>query len=670
MDIMKEVKRKPYKNELLQMLLSMVDEDDDLRLVIDKYWKDRAEENEEFRFSDRSKEAFDFLRKVYKYHEYQRRDGAIINRVKDEEGNVVIDEKEVHKLVLSKLQSIQVKDGEPKYDEPIPFPKLGPPSRGEMFDMLHQLSTGKATAFDGVTDVIFEKVLKDEVAEKLEDIWDTLANETNIMPIHFDLRLIPLNKVYPKVPKPQECRPIIVSSPLVKLLEVRVKRKLERYMVENLICSQTGFVPQSGIDVNQTRLVDRVRIRTAAQTPAKRTHVFGLFLDFSSAYNTVLHSRLFAKLEKVLSLREIELIKAIYSRSRIRLGEQSFTPNIGVAQGSVISPALFNVYCEDLYENIRDLAFVCEDDMLGYADDLLILVTSLSQLRQVISIVRLWCQENNLKINAQKSGILEFMPRAGPSVPYLQIGSCFEGFPIVDKYKYLGVWVDSKLTLDPQLKYIKDKVSFLSQKLWPLLKCVSLDYRINLWRVFVRPLFEMVSSIYVVEGASNKEKVIGLLRKTFKSFTLLCKNVDNQTVEELMNFDFSARATASQRISRAKWEARKSRSSDEFMERKKRGEFCNGDRNVKGSRVFYPKELQELINMKTALCPKCNVPCSSVHMWEVHRVFIPSNEIVLEKCNLLSAVGLETKSNRKTILETIAGYITPFSVYMKHFLAN
>jgi len=567
---------------------------------------------------------------------------------------------------LGKLQDLQVSDTEPRYDKPSPFPKLGPPSREDMLVMLRQLSTNKAMAFDGMTDVLFEKTHEVEVAEKLKDLWDTLADKDDVMSLHFDLRLIPLNKVYPNIPKPQECRPIVVSSPMIKLLEVRVKEKLDKYMVNDLIVSQTGFVPGSGISVNQMRLIDRVRKRTAVDIPARRLHVFGLFLDFSSAYNTVLHSGLFKKLEKVLSLKEIDLIRAIYSRSRIRLGERSFTPNIGVAQGSVISPALFNVYCEDMYEDIRDEAFISVDDMLGYADDLLILTTNLSQLRKVIRIIKAWCTENNLKINAQKSGIVEFMPRAGSNDSYLQIGSCFEEFPVVDKYKYLGLWIDGKLTLDPQLKHIDEKVKFLSFKLFPLLKCVSLDYRMNLWKVFVRPMFEMLSCLYVVEAESNRNRVVTLLRKTFKRFTLLSKNVDNETVDKLMDFNFELRAKESQRIAHAKWEARKAHSVYGLLEEKGKIKMAK----TKKSKVFYPKEVQEFLNLKTALCPGCCEPCSSKHMWEVHRVYIPDNKFALEKCGSLSDFGCEHKMNRKIILGIIARYFEPFIVYIRNFLTS
>ena len=78
--------------------------------------------------------------------------------------------------------------------------------------------------------------------------------------------------------------------------------------------------------------------------------------------------------------------------------------------------------------------------------------------------------ENNLKLNEKKSGILEFLPRLGGQSRVLNAGSCFTGIPVVEKYKYLGLWVNSKLTMDLQLGYIKDKAQYLEFKLWPLLK--------------------------------------------------------------------------------------------------------------------------------------------------------------------------------------------------------
>jgi len=97
-------------------------------------------------------------------------------------------------------------------------------------------------------------------------------------------------------------------------------------MEENLHAGQTGFIPRTGIIVNQMRLIEEVK-----ETMSKRRETYGLFIDPYNAYNTISNNKLFARLKKVLSTEEIVLIKAIYSRLKIQIGEKSFIPNAGVA---------------------------------------------------------------------------------------------------------------------------------------------------------------------------------------------------------------------------------------------------------------------------------------------------------------------------------------------------
>ena len=101
-------------------------------------------------------------------------------------------------------------------------------------------------------------------------------------------------------------------------------------MSKRLHVSQTGFVPGSSVYVNVDRLLEYVQWR---RNNGLRTYL--LFLDFSSAYNTVLHSELFRILRerRVMSDVEIQLLQAIYSRNTIELGNESFRPNIGWPKG-------------------------------------------------------------------------------------------------------------------------------------------------------------------------------------------------------------------------------------------------------------------------------------------------------------------------------------------------
>lgn len=188
-------------------------------------------------------------------------------------------------------------------------------------------------------------------------------------------------------------------------MEARILPKLTDYMANRMHRGQTGFVAGQGITVNQMRLVERVTEKISSGKKA-----YGIFIDFSNAYNTILHTKLYERLQGILNQDEIQLIKAIYSRLKIKIGSQSFTPNIGVAQGSLISPGLFNIYAEDLYKTLND-AGVASEDQMGYADDLFILCYCKSNLRKVIQIIKEWSASNNLGLNATKSGVMEFLSR-------------------------------------------------------------------------------------------------------------------------------------------------------------------------------------------------------------------------------------------------------------------
>lgn len=67
-------------------------------------------------------------------------------------------------------------------------------------------------------------------------------------------RLIPLNKKFPLTPGISDYRPIIVESPLIKLLELRLSKKLHNYMNSFMFKGQTGFIRGQGTETNLYRL--------------------------------------------------------------------------------------------------------------------------------------------------------------------------------------------------------------------------------------------------------------------------------------------------------------------------------------------------------------------------------------------------------------------------------
>ena len=641
-------------NELLERILNSEEDEDSLN-IIQEYWRERAQDCEDDLLNNRLDKAFKFLKQTRKYHEYKRRDGSIISQIRKEDGTVTTLEEEVHENIIRNLKLIQTCPMQPQYEDSLPFPCLPNLDEAEMEYITSKIYSGKAGAFDGITDILFNTVNKPITTQKLRDIWNAELRDH-----HFETRLIPLNKVHPEIPGPKDCRPVAVCSNLIKLIESRPRRELDTYMTERLHRGQTGFVPYMGITVNQMRLVQRVK-----QITKTKRHCFGLFIDFSSAYNTIYHTLLFNRLNGVINKDNIDLIKAIYSRTTIKLGNASFKPNIGVAQGSVISPALFNIYIEDLYKTLEIKADIAFQDLMGYADDLLIMCTSLHQLRKVIQVIRNWSVTNNLLLNEKKSGIMEFLPRTRTYSCLLRNGTRFESIPVVSEYKYLGLIVDQKLTVDKQLNHIEAKTSYQSITLWPVLKAFSLHERINLWHILVKPLFEMLIFLYHEErSVTNRDKVHLKIRKTFKKFCLLKKNVDNETVERLLNYNFEERAEFVAKVTEIKWEARKNHSAPS-----KKDYPENNQKNQKKQDILLPRELTDLLNLKTALCKKCNARCNSAHMANEHNILVPENlailDILREKARKLTQAGAK---NKKEIIQKLGDTLVPYIQLIKSIL--
>ncbi len=273
-------------------------------------------------------------------------------------------------------------------------------------------------------------------------------------------------------------------------------------------------------------------------------------------------------------------------------------------------------------------------DILAYADDILVLCDDQATLQKCIHIIEKWSAENNLRINKNKSAVLEFIHRS-KRVTVLKVGAIFEGYPIVDEYKYLGTWFNQKLTLSTQLQHILKNTYFIRNRLSPVLYNASLDLRKNLWQVFVLPMYEFIIPLYCNEKAKTKRQLLEkLLRKSFKSYTGLKKTVDTNLINDMMGYNLEDRSGQLQYISEQKWRCRQL------------GQLYNHE---KGSNVGYtsktftrnlcknmPKTMVKYINMQTSLCLKCKelditTRCSKDHLGKTHKTVIETVHDVTQK---------------------------------------
>ena len=227
----------------------------------------------------------------------------------------------------------------------------------------------------------------------------------------------------------------------------------------------------------------------------------------------------------------------------------------------------------------------------------------------------------------------------------------YKDYPVIDKYKYLGTWFSNKLELVPQTQFIEKKVYFMRQKLSPCLHNASLEFRKNLWQVFVVPLFEFTLPIYFAEKAvTNREGLELTLRKSFKIFTGLAKGVKTKVIDELMGYNLEERSKYVEYISRKKWEHR--------LKGEKYSPYCDPNKelaippNKTNKCKYFSKEMIKYINLQTAICPKCKEInptqiCSGEHLETDHAIKIDSVDCIIDQLNQTSQKEVINKKNKK-----------------------
>jgi hypothetical protein len=175
---------------------------------------------------------------------------------------------------------------------------------------------------------------------------------------------------------------------------------------------------------------------------------FLLFIDFKQAFDSVHLGLLIRKLlDKGVDVNIINTLIQLMNSSKISMDLASIVNvNSGTGQGKCYSPMLFDIYIDDLLDDLKEHSTA----VYAFADDIGTLAEDLLHLHRIFDCIAKWSKEKHIEINYKKSGILIINDNGLNR-------STIGGYPVVESYKYLGIDIDSKMKPNNHLRKLNTK---------------------------------------------------------------------------------------------------------------------------------------------------------------------------------------------------------------------
>ena len=164
----------------------------------------------------------------------------------------------------------------------------------------------------------------------------------------------------------------------------------------------------------------------------------------------------------------------------------------GIGQGTILSPLLFIFYIDDIVQAKGNLKINM------YTDNCILFKTGNNWNNMSITMqtdlgnIEQWCERNRLKLSISKSKCLLFGSRNKLAKIDYNNRLSLSDIPLqfVKSYKYLGISLDSEMTLTDLLSGVKKCINGHLFKLRKLRKNVTVECALMIYKQTILPLLD------------------------------------------------------------------------------------------------------------------------------------------------------------------------------------